>query len=945
MMKGPVDSVIRRQGGFALLSVLILMLVGSLIIAPMLNFMGTGITTTSLYRDKSQELYAADAGIEDARWQVKYDKVKTFGSPQFASSYSPYNFTDNWSYNLAPVNGKAVNVTIGNVWTPTPENQYDKNQAAAIINANKLVVTGSSNVGTSTYSIKLTFNPAAGESATNLRVTALGIWLPPGFTYVNGSSNLKDSSNNPLYSSESAAAYHSNVAVIWTFSSLSFDSLPGYLSQSMTATVTFRYTPATVGRSLDALSWIKTTGMYPNTQYSFDGDIRVFKLTSLARDAATTKGTVVESYVTKNELRTLDAAINGDYYATGTSLMVGTFPNYNHRDTLLATSSKDVNSGNSGIPTGANVEMAYLYWSGWVRDAANGIFWDNCGNLGSADPNYTKFNPTGSWAIDTSTSHDNAYFERFKGQGNNASLTLKSGIVDLSGVPAGQASIHWDQSAAASDLFSDPASSSNFGLLWTNGGDWGYNSNAYRGTHASGSAAARDLTLMTAQNLSGSPAATFSWDWKSDSISSSQGLDVYVTNASGAFQKVDGFLGSKGWETRTYTVPAAWLTSNFKVKFSTAGSSFSASRYVYVRNIKLNTSSLMFQISANGGAWSAPYVAMTGGRTPVSSGGSMAYDPTQGFDFVIPSSPTNYYQPNFRIKFYLSGFNGGSDYAYIDNILITDDSVVSHEDRNVTFTVETNDGTGRTFATPLTANPADTVHDKVWSKECMSGATFDGWYYAVRKDVTDFVRQHSNGSDLSNLLNPVYGNGKGTYTVGGVYAGNKSVMNYSTGKLGDASFAGWSLVIVYSSTDPIAHQLYLYEDMTSVPYMTSGGPTVITKPLTGFIVPPRIGTEADAGKLTAFVGETWPTSTILWPLSASGPTNISSGTALTAVPAHGDRLEIQRGLRPMSGMVSRGILTRRLRLEPWPRNRVSMSIPSISSGSMGGCSKAIHQER
>jgi hypothetical protein len=140
-------------------------MVGSLIIAPMLNFMGTGITTTSLFRDKSQELYAADAGIEDARWQVKYDKVKTFGSPQFASSYSPYNFTDNWSYNLAPVNGKAVNVTIGNVWTPTPENQYDKNQAAAIINANKLVVTGSSNVGTSTYSVG---HELAGYSARNM---------------------------------------------------------------------------------------------------------------------------------------------------------------------------------------------------------------------------------------------------------------------------------------------------------------------------------------------------------------------------------------------------------------------------------------------------------------------------------------------------------------------------------------------------------------------------------------------------------------------------------------------------------------------------------------------------------------------------------------------------------------------------------------------------------
>ena len=111
-----------RQGqeGYALLSVLILMLTGSLLIAPLLNYMGTGIKTTTVFQTKSEELYAADAGIEDARWQVKYDGVKSFRTPDFAQDYSPYDFSSDWSYNLAqPVNEiQPVAVSISNEWVP-----------------------------------------------------------------------------------------------------------------------------------------------------------------------------------------------------------------------------------------------------------------------------------------------------------------------------------------------------------------------------------------------------------------------------------------------------------------------------------------------------------------------------------------------------------------------------------------------------------------------------------------------------------------------------------------------------------------------------------------------------------------------------------------------------------------------------------------------------------
>ena len=93
------------------------------------------------------------------------------------------------------------------------------------------------------------------------------------------------------------------------------------------------------------------------------------------------------------------SAIAGDYYATGKTSMVGLYPSQNHRDLLLASSSKDISTASSAIPDGANVEWHTSYWSGWVQgnknaalgtngvptylQYANGIFWDYCGG----DPN------------------------------------------------------------------------------------------------------------------------------------------------------------------------------------------------------------------------------------------------------------------------------------------------------------------------------------------------------------------------------------------------------------------------------------------------------------------------------------------------------------------------------------------------------------------------------
>jgi hypothetical protein len=92
------------------------------------------------------------------------------------------------------------------------------------------------------------------------------------------------------------------------------------------------------------IAWVKTTngtncGLSYN--YAWNADIKLYKMKSFAKDPNNTSGvgTTIEAYTTKAELRDLDSALNGDYYASGKSLMLNTFPVENHRDTLLQQST------------------------------------------------------------------------------------------------------------------------------------------------------------------------------------------------------------------------------------------------------------------------------------------------------------------------------------------------------------------------------------------------------------------------------------------------------------------------------------------------------------------------------------------------------------------------------------------------------------------------------
>ena len=99
-MKTIVKRLARDEKGASLVLVLILLLISGLIIGPLLSYMGTGLITGEVYERRTDELYAADAGVEDAIWKIQHGETPVCpADPE-------------WSYTIADVNGKSLQISI-----------------------------------------------------------------------------------------------------------------------------------------------------------------------------------------------------------------------------------------------------------------------------------------------------------------------------------------------------------------------------------------------------------------------------------------------------------------------------------------------------------------------------------------------------------------------------------------------------------------------------------------------------------------------------------------------------------------------------------------------------------------------------------------------------------------------------------------------------------------
>ncbi len=162
-----------------------------------------------------------------------------------------------------------------------------------------------------------------------------------------------------------------------------------------------------------------------------------------------------------------------------------------------------------------------------------------------------------------------------------------------------------------------------------------------------------DLSSSTSQEL------ILSWDWWSNNISSSQGLDVSISNNGIDFTLIDSFRDDQSNQTRIYSIPSSYFTADFAVRFEVMGSAFGNNRYCYIDNIEINATSsdqLYIEISNNGGTtW------------PVRI-------PATGSSISIPV-PQEYLVSDFKMRFYLDGFSEYGEYVRIADILISDDNI------------------------------------------------------------------------------------------------------------------------------------------------------------------------------------------------------------------------------------------------------------------------------
>lgn len=134
--------------------------------------------------------------------------------------------------------------------------------------------------------------------------------------------------------------------------------------------------------------------------------------------------------------------------------------------------------------------------------------------------------------------------------------------------------------------------------------------------------------------------------------------------------------------------------------------------------------------------------------------------------------------------------------------------------------------------------------DKTWVRANVdSSGSPHGWSFSCRADVTDVVAALDSPnasfkverfSGVDDRLGYWYGETEGYY--------------WATDD--EWSYAGWSLLLVYSHPDEEAHQLYLYDDFL---YMDMYD-TITLEGIGGFLVP-ELSSGDEGARLTMFVGE------------------------------------------------------------------------------------------
>jgi hypothetical protein len=347
-MKG-LTKILRRQGGQALPMALVLLTIGAMVIVPTLILTRTNLNATKIVDQHTRELYAADAGIEDALWHLQSEaRVKLI------------NPTDTWPYNYnldENVNLKQVQVSIDLAWLlaglpnhslPTDEPPELPPGVIGINANNNWTVTGAINIeNTDNYIVDIATN----ETITSY-VDHIGVWLPHGYSYVNNSVKINGvqiggpGTNYSLVKNPDKIVvngveqyeqpFRGGSVLIWnyvgyntTFVDLSDIALTPPSGQTPnekfppSIRLSFDYAVTPFREARGFFPWINlSTG----NRVAWDTEAGFYHVLSTSITSETEQ-TTVEAYVPRGVVRYVSgssgasSAIQGDYIAIGNSLM------------------------------------------------------------------------------------------------------------------------------------------------------------------------------------------------------------------------------------------------------------------------------------------------------------------------------------------------------------------------------------------------------------------------------------------------------------------------------------------------------------------------------------------------------------------------------------------------------------------------------------------------
>ncbi len=263
MMRIAINKSLRNEKGQALIIVLIVLLMGGLITAPLLNYMGTGLIAVQANEERTAEFYAADAGVEDALWLIKAD-----------ASGLPEIDVDPWVYTMGDMNGKQVTVEVASVWILDGIEDPVHGQTP---HAELLAVGRVTDPVTGQYEVEVYYDGSIG----NVRVDRVGVWLPIDFGYGGSSSGM--TTDDPV-----PGPPRGGLTLIWDFN-------PPILFKNKVVTTKSQYFSITPpGDPEGDFAWVRTTR---NDIYlSWDGENVSYIVTATAIDSATGKQTEAVAY-------------------------------------------------------------------------------------------------------------------------------------------------------------------------------------------------------------------------------------------------------------------------------------------------------------------------------------------------------------------------------------------------------------------------------------------------------------------------------------------------------------------------------------------------------------------------------------------------------------------------------------------------------------------------